>query len=72
MQIETHGPEIPVVPLADGVVTTERSHDLKFDNGSINIVYFYTGSYKKMGNLSKSKASFICTICTLVQIYSRV
>ena len=49
MQIETHGPEIPVVLLADEVVTTERSHDLKLDNGSINVVYFHTGSYKKDG-----------------------
>ena len=31
VQIEAHVPEIPVALLADKVVTTERSHDLKFD-----------------------------------------
>ena len=63
MQIEAHGPEIPVVlcwqpGVADEVVTTERSHDLKFDKGTIYIVYFHTHVHVhivKMGNLSKSK-----------------
>ena len=35
LQIEAHRPEIPVVLRgnpADEVVTTERSHDLKFHN----------------------------------------
>ena len=38
--------------IADEVVTTERSHDLKFDKGTIYIVYFH---------LSKSKLKlYIC------------
>ena len=44
--------------IADEVVTTERSHDLKFDKGTIYIVYFHTNVHvhiEKMGNLSKSK-----------------
>ena len=44
--------------IADEVVTTERSHDLKFDKGTIYIVYFHTHVHvhiEKMGNLSKSK-----------------
>ena len=39
-------------------MTTERSHDLKFDKGTIYIVYFHTNVHvhiEKMGNLSKSK-----------------
>ena len=43
---------------ADEVVTTERSHDLKFDIGTIYIVYFHTNVHvniEKMGNSSKSK-----------------
>ena len=49
MQIEAHGPDIPFCSawqpgIADEVVTTERSHDLKFDKGTIYIVYFHTGS----------------------------
>ena len=47
MQIEAHRPEIPVVlrgkpGIADEVVTTERNHGLKFDKGTIYIVYFHT------------------------------
>ena len=45
-------------------MTTERSHDLKFDKGTIYIVYFHTHVHvqiEKMGNLSKSKLKFyIC------------
>ena len=58
MLIEAHRPEIPVSSalqpgIADEVVTTERSHDLKFDKGAINIVYFHTHVHihiEKMGN----------------------
>ena len=42
-------------------MTTERSHDLKFDKGTIYIVYFHTHVHvhiEKMGNLSKSKLKF--------------
>ena len=50
--------------IADEVVTTERSHDLKFDKGTIYIVYFHTHAHvhiEKMGNLSKSKLKlYIC------------
>ena len=50
--------------IADEVVTTERSHDLKFDKGTIYIVYFHTHVHvhiEKMGNLSKSKLKlYIC------------
>ena len=44
--------------VADEVATTERSHDLKFDKGTIYIVYFHTNVHvhiETMGNLSKSK-----------------
>ena len=45
-------------------MTTERSHDLKFDKGTIYIVKFHTNVYvhiEKMGNLSKSKIKlYIC------------
>ena len=45
-------------------MTTERSHDLKFDKGTIYIVYFHTHVHvhiEKMGNLSKSKIKlYIC------------
>ena len=45
-------------------MTTERSHDLKFDEGTIYIVYFHKHVHvhiEKMGNLSKSKLKFhIC------------
>ena len=50
--------------IADEVVTTERSHDLKFDKGTIYIVCFHTHVHvhiEKMGNLSKSK--LILYIC---------
>ena len=67
MQIKALGPEIPVMSVwqpgkADEVVTTERSQYLKFDKGTINIVYFHTHVHiEKMGNLSKSKVkSYIC------------
>ena len=69
MQVEAHGPEIPVClrgnrGIADEVVTTERSHDLKFDKGTIYIVYFHTHAHvhiENMGNLSKSKIKlYIC------------
>ena len=69
MQIEAHRREIPVVlrwqpGIADEVVTTERSHGLKFDKGAIYIVYFHTHVHvhiEKMGNLSKSKLKlYIC------------
>ena len=50
--------------IADEVVTTERSHDLKFDKGTIYIVYFHSHVHvhiEKMGNLSKSKIKlYIC------------
>ena len=51
--------------MADEVVTIERSHDLKFDKGTIYIVYFRTHvrhvHIEKMGNLSKSKLKlYIC------------
>ena len=43
---------------------TERSHDLKFDKGTIYIVYFRTNVHVhigKMGNLSKTKIKlYIC------------
>ena len=49
---------------ADEVVTTERRHDLKFDKGTIYIVYFHTNVHvhiEQMGNLSKSKIKlYIC------------
>ena len=45
-------------------MTTERSHDLKFDKGTIYIVYFHTHVHvhiEKMGNLLKSKNKlYIC------------
>ena len=50
--------------IADEVVTTERSNDLKFDKGTIYIVYFHTNVHvhiEKIGNLSKSKIKlYIC------------
>ena len=50
--------------IADEVVTTERSHDLKLDKGTIHIVYFHTHAHvhiEQMGNLSKSKIKlYIC------------
>ena len=50
--------------IADEVVTTERSHDLKFDKGTIYIVCFHTHVHvyiEKMGYLSKSKIKlYIC------------
>ena len=64
MQIEAHRPEIPVVLRGNPVVSTERSHDLKFDKGTIYIVYFHTQVHvhiEKMGNLSRSKIKlYIC------------
>ena len=59
--------------IADEVVTTERSHDLKFDKGAIYIVYFHTHVHvhiEKMGNLSKSKIKlYICDnkLCSCAQ-----
>ena len=47
-----------VTGIADEVVTTERSHDLKFDKGTIYIFYFHTNVHvhiEKLDNLSKSK-----------------
>ena len=45
-------------------MTTERNYDLKFDKGTIYIVYFHTHVHvhiEKMGNLSKSKIKlYIC------------
>ena len=45
-------------------MTTERYHDLKFDKGTIYIVYFHTYVYvhiENMGNLSESKIKlYIC------------
>ena len=45
-------------------MTTERSHDLKFDKGTIYIVYFHTHVHvhiENMGNLPKSKIKlYIC------------
>ena len=50
--------------IADEVVTTESNHDLKFDKGTIYIVYFHTHVHvhiEKMGNLLKSKIKlYIC------------
>ena len=52
--------------IADEVVTTERSHDLKFDKGTIyiHVVYFPTHVHvhiENMGNLPKSKIKlYIC------------
>ena len=50
--------------MADEVVTTERGHGLKFDKGTIYIVYFHTHVHvriEKMGNVSKSKLKlYIC------------
>ena len=50
--------------MADEVVTTERSHDHKFDKGTSCIVYFHTHVHvhiEKMGNLSNSKIKlYIC------------
>ena len=59
MQIEAHGPENSSCPawqpgIADEVVTTERSHDLKFHKGAIYVVYFHTRVHvhiEKMGYL---------------------
>ena len=61
--------------IADEVVTTERSKDLKFDKGTIYIVYFHTNVHvhiEKMGNLSKSKIKshiiyFVKTSCVHVR-----
>ena len=45
-------------------MTTERSHDLKFDKGTIYIVYLHTHVHvhiENMDNLSKSKLKlYIC------------
>ena len=45
-------------------IYTERSHDVKFDKGTIYIVYFHTHVHvhiEKMGNLSNSKIElYIC------------
>ena len=45
-------------------MTTEGIHDLKFNKGTIYIVYFHTHVHvhiEKIGNLSKSKIKlFIC------------
>ena len=82
MQIEAHRPEIPVVlrgnpGIADEVVTTERSHDLKFDKGTFYIVYFHTHVHVhkvKMVNLSKSKLKlYICDnkLCSCAQCAPR-
>ena len=68
MQIEAHRQKFQLFCVAPGiaedVVTTERSHDLQFDKGTIYIVYFHTHVYihiEKMGNLSKSKIKlYIC------------
>ena len=35
--------------IANEAMTTERSHDLEFDKGTIYIVYFHTGSHRKDG-----------------------
>ena len=53
MQIEAHRPEIPVVLRGN-----PRSHDFKFDKGTIYIVYFHTHVHvhtciEKMGNFIK-------------------
>ena len=47
--------------IADEVVTTERSHDLKFDKGAIYIVYFHTGSY------IRSNCTYVITSCVHVR-----
>ena len=43
---------------------TERNNDLKFDKGTIYVVYFHTHVHvhiEKMGNLSKSKIKlYVC------------
>ena len=45
-------------------MTTERSHDLKFDKGTIYLVYFHTHVHvhiEMMGNISKTKIKlYIC------------
>ena len=51
-------------------MTTERSHNLKFDKGTIYIVYFHTNVHvhiEKMGNLSKSKINYVKTSCVHVR-----
>ena len=59
-----HSTNEPLSSQSDEVVTTERSHDLNFDKGTIYIVYFHTHVHvhiEKMGNLSKSKLKlYIC------------
>ena len=63
MLIEAYRPDIPV-DLPREVVTTEKSHGLKFDKGTNYIVDFHTHVHvhiEKMGNLSKSKLKlYIC------------
>ena len=56
MLIEAYRPDIPIVLLADEVVTTERSHDLKFDylRDYLYSLFSYTCSYRKDGYFIKS------------------
>ena len=53
-------------------MTTERSHDLKFDKGAIYIVYIHTHVHvhiEKMGNLSnlRSNCTYVITSCVHVR-----
>ena len=58
--------------IADEVVTTERSYDIKFDKGTFHIVYFHTHVHihiEKMCNLSESKLKFyICDTTSCVYV----
>ena len=52
-------------------MTTERSHDLKFDKGTIYIIYLHTNVHvhiEKMGNLSKSKIKFYMFLFVFVAL----
>ena len=58
-------------------MTSERSHDLKFDKGTIYIVYFHIYvrvHIEKMANLSKFKIKlYICDkkLCSCAQFAPR-
>ena len=52
-------------------MTTERSHDRKFDKGTIYIVYFHTHVHvyiEKMGNLSNLKSNYTYVITSCVHV----
>ena len=68
MQIEANRPEIPVVLRADEVVTTEGSHDLKFDKGTIYIVYFHTHVHVHIEKINlSSNCTYVITSCVHVR-----